>query len=235
MLAVGAPRGCLAILCARRCLVTVAAPKHSEDRAVYDGNGVEKLLRIRDDLMTPNSALKSLPKTLRTKYIIEDLLGVLSRKDIGFEICSLMQEILKEMIRKEMYCEYSYDLLASTLKNTSNELVMQHIVPAFLGMCTKVRYYDPSLLNIAGCYAIDNVKNLSVPQLVSVIYSMGQFYHPFPALFSKLEKYLLADDTYLHARHLAWMVVWGGMIHDEYPKDLMGLMLQDSYIEGMIT
>ena len=230
---------------ATRRLVAVAVPRCSKQLTVYHRSGdVEKLLiimkelkslRIVNDLNYTGPAVQTVQKPVLTQIVIKQILDILNSKDIGFEICTLLEQIMKEMIRHEMYHETSFDLLARTLRTTTNELLMRHVVPAFLGMCSKVRYYDPSLTNIAGCYAMDNMNGLNEPQLVSVIYSMAKFYHPFPTLFSKLEKYLLTDNIYLNARHLAWMLVWGGMIHADYPKDLMSLMLQDSYIQGIVV
>ena len=210
-----------------------------------------KLQRIRNYLETLTSVPKRTRKATRvfelsksdkgphiserTREIIELLLDTLSMKNMDLHICILIDRIMRMLCINKMYHEDSFDLLANTLKNTSSELVMQHVAPAFLGLCAGVRYYNPSLLNIVGSYVMDNVENLSHTQLTSVVYSMGQLYHHFPALFPKLEKYLLADDVYLNAKHLSWMLVWSGMIHAIYPKDLLALMLQDSYIKGMIT
>lgn len=191
--------------------------------------------QIDSNFVTSSLAHRRAEKALRTQNVVEELLYTLSQKDMDSKVCTLIDQVLKGMARNEMYREDSFDLLANTLLSTSSEIVMQQVVPAFLGLCAKVRYYKPSLMNVAGCYAMDNMKCFRHDQLVNLIYSMGQLNHPFPALFSKLETYLLADDTYLKARHIAWMVVWSGMIHAVYPKDLMSVMLQDSYIKGMVT
>ena len=220
--------------CARRCLVTEAKP--SQRMAGQRTLGTLKLRKIKDYLTVNSGRLKTAQRrgTLtETEGIVEQLLNSLNSKEMDYDTCSLVDRIMRDMSVVGMYHERSFDMLAKFLTSETNEMVMRLVVPAFVGLCSRVRYYNPSFLDTAGQYTLNNVRNLDYPQLACIVHGMAQLNHPIPSLIPELEKVLLEGDTYLKERRLAWMVVWAGMILSEYPSNLMQVMLMDSYIKGI--
>lgn len=197
---------------------------------------VDKLLELHQFLMN-EKGLKNAQRrnTLSglTRTVCEELSSSLSRTGLCTNVVTILCSILRVMRDIEMYDKDSFDLMASCLQNTSSELVMQRIVPHFINLCTKVRYYNPSLLDWICPYVVDNINWWNPRQLLSLVHCYGQFNHHYPPFTSAVEKYLIQDNLYLSSKVLAWIALWAGMIHLDMPKELAGLMLKDSYIEGM--
>ena len=133
------------------------------------------------------------------------------------------------------YRDSLYQSLSEIFLEVKDEDVLINVVPSFLWGCSKARYYPSSLMDYYGKFVMDNLQRFKIPDLDKIMYAYTKLYHPLPGLIPSLEKLCLSNTTLLSSQHrLAWTIAWAAMVFQDYPRDLLSLILNKEFIEGQL-
>ena len=127
-----------------------------------------------------------------------------------------------------------FDSVSEVLVSVRHEEVLRHLLPSFLWSCSKVRYYNSSLMSHVGEFVLDFLPRFSFQDLNMAVYTYACLNHHLPELVSGLQRLLLSSAALRQpaAQYLVWTLVWAAMVFRDYPKDLLSHVLTDEYIEG---
>ena len=128
-----------------------------------------------------------------------------------------------------------FDSVSEVLVSVKHDVVWRHLLPSFLWSCSKVRYYNSSLMSHVGEFVLDFLPRFSFWELNMVVYTYACLNHHLPELVSGLQRLLLNTRAYLQpfTQYLVWTLVWAAMVFRDYPKDLLTHILTDKYIQGI--
>lgn len=131
------------------------------------------------------------------------------------------------------YDQDFYDSVSAALLTSNEEDLFLHVLPCFLWSCSKRQHYPQPLLERAGQFIIDNLAKFNDRDLSMIVTAYSRLNHHLPQLISKVEKRLLSSGDVQTGRHLSWTLAWAGVVFKDHPKELLTIILNDEYIQGM--
>ena len=172
-------------------------------------------------------------KAAHCKRVFEAFERTLSSARVDWRHTRMISKIMSTMAVRDMYEESAFEGFSKYLLTTSKEIAMHQVMPGFIALCSKTRYYNSSLLQKCGSYVGENIRCFDGAKLLYVIWSLGVMKVSCPATAKGIEDFLLSENRYQKVYDLSWMLAWYGMINRHYPTRLLPLILTDTYIAGM--
>jgi hypothetical protein len=197
-----------------------------------DENNLAKLRAIQEEVVRGRLLRDQSYMKVVNGELISVLHGSIKNSDTDLQAAA---EVLRVIGRKGPFILQDFQLFDSIsriLLETDDEHVLRVLLPPFLMACKYLRYYNATLMSHAGEYVINNLDRFSQGELSRMVHAFAELNHHAPHLVAEVERFLLTKRLMYVNPYLLWNLAWYGMIFQEYPKEVLPLILTDDYITG---
>jgi hypothetical protein len=166
------------------------------------------------------------------KVVGDEMCELLSRSSLGRHSVNTIGRLLRLLGFNHHYDQGFFDSVSDALMKTKDGAAFNALLPSFLWVCSRSKYYPQALLSHAGAYLLDNVHHFSSRDISKIVHTFAMFNHHIPGLIDTIEKWYFKYETLSCESHLPWNLVWAGMVFGDYPHDMLKAILKDDFIAG---